>query len=231
MIYGISDLHLSFSSNKSMEVFGPEWKDYENRVKEKWTAKVKDEDTVVIAGDISWALKMEESYADFKFIDDLPGKKLILKGNHDYYFSTKSKLDKYFKDNNINTIDVLYNNSYCVENYIIAGSRGWGHVDNLEENVDEEKIYKREAIRLELSIQDGIKKYGDDKKIIIATHFPPFYKEFQDVLQKYKDKIHVCIYGHLHGYGHSQIREGIIDGINYIMVSIDHNDCDVLKLN
>ncbi len=229
-IYGISDLHLSFSTDKSMEVFGKEWKDYEKNIEKNWLLTIKPEDTVVIAGDISWAMRLEDSYEDFKFIDKLPGKKIILKGNHDYYFSTKSKVDSFFKEKEITSIEILHNNSYFRDGYIIAGTRGWGNIDNLQENVDVDKIYKREAFRMENSIKDGIKNFGEDKKIIIATHFPPFYKEMQEVLQKYKENIHVCIYGHLHGYGHQFIKEGNIDGINYKMVSIDHNNCKVIKL-
>lgn len=229
-IYGISDLHLSFSTNKSMEVFGEEWNNYEENLKKNLNRKIKDDDTVIIAGDISWAIKIEDAYEDFKFINDLPGEKIILKGNHDYYFSTKSKIEKYLKENKLDKIKILHNNSYYKEGYIICGTRGWGNVDNLQENVDIDKIYSREALRLELSIKDGISKYGEDKKIIVATHFPPFNKEMQEVLQKYKKNIHVCIYGHLHGFGHSQIKVGEINGINYEMVSIDYTKCNAINL-
>ena len=229
-IYCISDLHLSLSGNKSMEVFGPAWKNYVERIKTNWNNIVKAEDTVVIAGDISWANTLKEAYEDFNYINNLNGNKLILKGNHDFYYETKTKLDKFFKENNFDTIQVLYNNSYLVEDTIIAGSRGWGKIDNEVENLDNDKIYAREAIRLELSISEGIKKYGKDKKIIVAMHFPPFNKVFKEVLKKYEDNILVCVYGHLHGVGHLSIREGIIDGIDYKMVSVDYTDCKPIRI-
>ncbi|MEG0282697.1 MAG: metallophosphoesterase [Clostridia bacterium] len=229
-IYGISDVHLSLSENKSMEVFGPVWHNYVEKIKENWIKVIKDEDTVIIAGDISWANKLEEAYEDFKYLDSLPGKKIILKGNHDFFFTTKTKIDNFLKENNFNTIEVLHNNSYEACGYIIAGTRGWGKVDNEAENLDNDKIYAREAIRLELSIKDGIQKFGEDKKIIVVMHFPPFQKPFQEVLSMYKDKIEVCIYGHLHGAGHFSIKEGIIEDINYKMVSVDYTDFTPIKL-
>lgn len=229
-IYCTSDLHLSLAENKSMEIFGPVWRNYVARIKENWNKIVKDDDTVIIAGDISWANKLDDAYQDFDFINKLKGKKIILKGNHDFFFLTKTKIDKFLEENNFNTISVLYNNSYLVEDTIIAGTRGWGKIDNEVENLDNDKVYAREAIRLELSIIDGIKKYGEDKKIIVAMHFPPFNKVFKEVLDKYKDSIKICVYGHLHGAGHLSIREGEIEGINYRMVSVDYNDFTPIKM-
>ncbi len=223
-IYSTSDLHLSLSENKSMEVFGPVWHNYVAKIKENWNKIVKEDDTVIIAGDISWANKLEDAFLDFEYINNLNGKKIILKGNHDFFFLTKTKIDKFLEVNNFDTIKVLYNNSYLVENTIIAGTRGWGKVDNEVENLDNDKVYAREAIRLDLSIQDGIRKYGDDKKIIVAMHFPPFQKVFKEVLNKYKDDILVCVYGHLHGAGHLSVKEGNIDDINYTMVSVDYTN-------
>lgn len=223
-IYATSDLHLSLTENKSMEIFGPIWHNYVERIKENWNRVVSKDDTVIIAGDISWANKLDDAYQDFNFINNLNGNKIILKGNHDFFFVTKSKIDNFLEKNNFCTIKVLYNNSYLVEDTIIAGTRGWGKIDNEVENLDNDKVYAREAIRLELSIQDGIKKYGDDKKIIAVMHFPPFQKVFKEVLERYKDSIKICIYGHLHGAGHLSIKEGDIDGIYYRMISVDYND-------
>lgn len=226
-IYAISDLHLSKSvENKSMECFGPKWKDYEIKIDKNWRKTVKDTDTVLIPGDISWASTLEEAYLDFKYLDSLPGKKIILKGNHDYYFTTLTKMNKFFKDNNFNTINILNNDSYFIEGHNICGTRGWGRT--LDKTLDDTKIYKRELIRLRLSL-DSIKKENTLKPIIVATHFPPFDPEFKNILKEYKVKL--CIYGHLHDDGHYMVKEGIIDNINYIMVSGDYSDFKPIKLN
>lgn len=231
-VYGISDLHLSFGTNKPMNIFGKVWNDYEERIKLNWQKTVKPEDFVIIAGDISWATYLSEAKKDFEYINDLPGIKIILKGNHDYYFDTKSKQEKFFKDNNINNIFLLQNNAIDTDEYIICGARGWGDTDNAEKNDD--KLIKREAIRLKLSLEEGLKikkeyeKQGIEKNILVAMHFPPFNLEFQQILEEYKVK--KCIYGHLHGYGHSKVKEGIINGVDYVMVSCDYTNFKVVKL-
>jgi predicted phosphohydrolase len=231
-VYGISDLHLSFGTNKPMNIFGKVWNDYEERIKLNWQKSVKPEDFVIIAGDISWATYLSEAKKDFEYINDLPGIKIILKGNHDYYFDTKSKQEKFFKDNNINNIFLLQNNAIDTDEYIICGARGWGDTDSTEKNDD--KLIKREAIRLKLSLEEGLKikkeyeKQGIKKDILVAMHFPPFNLEFQQILEEYKVK--KCIYGHLHGYGHSKVKEGIINGVDYVMVSCDYTNFKVVKL-
>ena len=145
-IYALSDLHLSKAiKNKSMEVFGEEWKDYEAKIDENWKKTVTNEDTVLIPGDISWALTLEAAYEDFSYLNSLPGKKIIIKGNHDYYFSTLTKVNKFLKDNNFDTITVLNNDSYLVEGCNICGFRGWGNTD--DDTVDDFKVYKRELGR------------------------------------------------------------------------------------
>lgn len=231
-VYGISDLHLSFGSNKPMNVFGNVWIDYEEKLKNNWIKNVKEDDYVIIAGDISWATYLEDSLEDFKYINSLPGNKIILKGNHDYYFDTKTKLKEFFKSNDLNKIEVLHNNAIDTEEYIICGTRGWGDTENSHK--DDEKLIKRESLRLKMSLDEATnlkKKYEEDginKKIIVAMHFPPFYADFQEVLEKYD--VYKCIYGHLHGYGHTKIKEGIINKIDYIMVSCDYTNFNVVKL-
>ena len=231
-IYGISDLHLSFGVNKPMNIFGKVWNNYEEKIKKNWIDKVKNEDTVVIAGDISWATYLSEAKEDFKFINDLPGKKIILRGNHDYYFETVKKQEKFFKDNRFNTISMLHNNCLDLDEYILCGTRGWG--DTEDTNKDDDKIIKRELLRLKLSldkgklIQNEYLKKGISKDILVAIHFPPFEHGFKEVLEEYKVK--KCIYGHLHGFGHSKIKEGNINDIEYKMVSVDYTGFDVIKL-
>ena len=128
-IYAISDLHLSFGVNKPMNIFGKVWENYEEQIKKNWIENVKEEDTVIISGDISWAMSLEESIKDFEYINNLPGKKILVRGNHDYYFSTKSKMQKFFEGQGMKNFYVLHNNAFVVENYIICGSRGWGKTE------------------------------------------------------------------------------------------------------
>ena len=135
---------------------------------------MKTEDTVIIPGDFSWATYLEESKLDFEFLNTLPGKKILLKGNHDYWWTTVSKMKNFLKENNFENIDFLYNNSFLVENKIIVGTRGWVTNFKAKENA---KILNRENLRLNLSIIDGIKRFGDDKEVIAFFHYPPFYKE------------------------------------------------------
>ncbi len=231
-VFGISDLHLSFGTNKPMNIFGKVWCNYEDKIKLNWKNEVKPDDFVIIAGDISWATYLSEAKGDFDYINSLPGNKIILKGNHDYYFDTKSKLESFFKETNISNIHILQNNAIDTEEYIICGARGWGDTENNQK--EDDKLIKREAIRLRLSLDEGNKlrqKYlekGIEKNILVAMHFPPFNLEFQKILEEYKVK--KCVYGHLHGYGHSKIKEGIINGVEYIMVSCDYTNFNVVKL-
>lgn len=226
-IFAISDLHLAFSNpEKSMELFGSDWENYHKKIEENWNKVVGDNDTVIIPGDISWALSLDNAVQDFKFLNELPGKKIILKGNHDYYFTTVTKVKKFFKDNNFDTIDILHNNSFCIEGYNICGSRLWSNTEL--ENADDTKIFRRELIRLKLSLDSIIQK-NIEKPIIVATHFPPFRHETIQMLKNYNVKI--CIYGHLHGQGHYMVREGNIDGIEYKMVSGDYTGFKLIKLN
>ena len=150
-IYAISDLHLSFNTDKPMNIFG--WDDYENRIAEDWNKKVSDEDLVLLPGDFSWELRLQNTYKDFEYLSNLPGKKLLLKGNHDYWWTTLKSMRDYLKQNNYNNIDFIYNNSYEYENKIIAGTRGWNIATETEED---KKIKARELLRLENSIKDGI---------------------------------------------------------------------------
>ena len=223
-IYAISDLHLSFGVNKPMNIFGKKWDNYEQRIKENWERRVKSDDYVLLPGDLSWGLTLKESRKDFEFINSLPGRKIILKGNHDYYFSTKSKLYNFFKENNFDTIDILHNNSYVIGDYVVCGTRGWGKTESGDATLDK-KITAREEIRLRLSLEEGKKTR---KKIIVAMHYPPFYSKFCSIMKEYG--VILCIYGHLHGYGTFMIKEGIIDEIEYKMVSCDHTGFDVVKL-
>lgn len=230
-IYAISDLHLSFNTDKPMNIFGDNWKNHEKKIQESWITTIKNEDTVLLPGDFSWGMTFEEAKLDFEYLNRLPGRKIMLKGNHDYWWGTLNKIKAFFKSNNFNDIDILYNNSYLVEDKIICGTRGWTISGNDEEN---EKIYKRELLRLEISLKDGINKYGESKEIIVCMHYPPTNdtlmenSEFIQIMKKYNVK--KCVYGHLHGEAHKEAIEGDIGGIEIKLVSCDYTDFNLLLL-
>ncbi len=234
-IYAIGDLHLSFSTNKPMNIFGDNWINHEEKIKKDWLSKVKKEDTVILAGDFSWAMNMEEALADFKFINNLPGKKILLKGNHDYWWTTVTSMKKFFAEHNISNIDFLYNNSFKIENRIICGTRGWSLSD--ENTEEDKKILDREAGRLRLSIESGINQFGNDKEIIAFMHYPPltlnnFNKnestKFISILKEYKAK--KCYYGHLHGTAIKDAINGIVSEINLQLISADSVDFKLQKV-
>ncbi len=226
-IYVMGDLHLPFGVNKPMDVFGDGWQGYTEKIKEDWNKKVKNEDTVILAGDFSWATYLEDTYKDFEYLCALPGKKIMLKGNHDYWWTTVTAMKKYLEENNFNNIDFLYNNSFLIEDKIIVGTRGWALLDT--EN--SRKMVKREAARLELSLKSAIEKYEEQKEIICIMHYPPvlatymkneytYNSEFLDVMKKYNVKR--CYYGHLHGASHKDAIEGNVEGINLKLISGDY---------
>lgn len=235
-IYVMGDLHLPFGVNKPMDVFGDGWQGYTEKIKEDWNKKVKNEDTVILAGDFSWATYLEDTYKDFEYLCALPGKKIMLKGNHDYWWTTITSMKKYLEENNFNNIDFLYNNSFLIEDKIIVGTRGWALLDT--EN--SRKMVKREAARLELSIKSAIEKYGEQKEIICIMHYPPvlatymkneytYNSEFLDVMKKYNVKR--CYYGHLHGTSHKDAIEGNVEGINLKLISGDYLNFKLEKID
>ena len=231
-IYAISDLHLSFSTNKPMDIFGDNWENHSSKIKENWLKTVNEQDTVLLPGDFSWGMTFEEAKPDFEYLNNLPGSKILLKGNHDYWWGTANKINEFLNTNNFNNIEILYNNSYLIEDKIICGTRGWTIVNNSE---DDEKILNREVLRLEMSLKDGIQKYGTDKEIIVCMHYPPTNdnlkenSEFIKIMKRYNVK--KCIYGHLHGESHKEAVQGNIDGILVQLVSCDYTDFQLLKLD
>lgn len=223
-IYAIGDLHLSFHENKPMSIFGENWENYEEKIRQDWLQKVKEEDTVLLPGDFSWSMNLKDTYEDFSYINQLPGKKLLLKGNHDYWWATITSMRTFLKENHFENIDFLYNNSYEHEGFIIAGTRGWTQSDEMED----QRLVSRELLRLELSIQDGIKKYGEDKPIIVCLHYPPItnynrqkqeMSPFVKIMKQYHVKI--CLYGHLHSASIKESIEGKIEEIDFKLTSSD----------
>lgn len=208
-VYVIADLHLSTENeSKSMEVFGHRWQDYQNKIEKNWNKLVTPEDTVIVPGDISWALAFDDALSDFKFLDALNGKKILMKGNHDFWWTSVTKMRKRFEEEGIKTIDFLYNNAMEIEDYIITGSRGW-FVDPSTQtknvNADFDKINNRELIRLKIGL-DTAKKLQESivpkKEIIAFFHFPLMWSDFKndkmmDMLIDYG--ISRCYFGHIHG--------------------------------
>ncbi len=225
-LFAMSDLHLSLSTDKSMEVF-PGWEDYTNQIRENWQSTISEDDTVILPGDISWGMTLNEAYEDFRFINKLPGKKIILKGNHDYWWTTKNKMDTFFAEKGLNTLNILNNNHYDYGDYAICGTRGW--INENGQQADK-KVLLREAGRLEMSIQSAIKQ---NKIPIIFLHYPPVYAtdcnyDIIEVLLKYN--IDKCYYGHIHGKSSNYAVKGERDGINYQLISSDYLQFMPLKI-
>ena len=201
-LFVLADTHLSITTHKPMDIFGARWKDHTNSIKEEWEATVTADDTVVIPGDISWGMNFEEAKADFLFLDSLPGHKLISKGNHDYWWATKSKQDAFFAEEGITTISQLYNNAYKVGEVMVCGSRGWYNDDhNAPKDSDYQKIVNREVGRMELSIK-AANDLDPTLEKLMFLHFPPVFgdyvcEEIVDCL--INNGIKRCYYGHIHG--------------------------------
>ncbi len=218
-LYAISDLHLSFSTSKSMDIFSG-WNDYVSKIEKNWSSVVKENDTVVIAGDISWAMSLEETKEDFAFINRLPGRKIFVQGNHDYWWSTKNKMEKFFDDNSLTSISILFNSSVSVEDVCVCGTKGWIDDKKIKEN---SKFKKREAQRLKTSIEQAEKA---EKEPIVFLHYPPVYygnecSEIMDVL--IEKKVKRCFYGHIHGSdSHLKAINGLYKGIDFQLISCDY---------
>lgn len=220
MVYGLSDLHLDYTKNKSMEIFGDGWDNYEEKIFKNWADIVNEDDLVLIPGDICWAMKIEDAYIDLLRIDKQKGRKILLKGNHDYWWQSINKLNNL----GLTTISFLQNNSYEWNGLKICGARGWVDKTYPEFTEQDEKIFNRELIRFEISIQ-SIDDLQDKDSLIAMFHYPPFHKdgsgnEFAFMLEKYGIK--TCIYGHLRGPGFSNAVKGKINGINYHCLSGDY---------
>ncbi|MDY0236222.1 MAG: metallophosphoesterase [Gudongella sp.] len=220
MIYAIGDLHFDSSEQKPMDIFGDNWIGHKDKIVEDWKTRVKDNDMVLVPGDISWALKLNEAIPDLELIDSLPGKKIFIKGNHDYWWEGISRL----KALKLNSIVFLRNNSFIYKGIAIVGTRGWTSRDSDGFDESDEKIFKREILRLEASISSIETKVV---KKIAMLHYPPFNNklqpnEFVEVLREYN--VDTCIYGHLHAEGHKYSVEGEVCGIDFHLVASDYLD-------
>lgn len=226
-IYALADLHLSLSNpEKSMELFGHQWAGYLDRIKEEWNAVVKPEDTVLIPGDISWATYIDKAEEDFAFIASLPGRKLLSRGNHDFWWTTMKKLDEYFEEHSFPGLELVRTNVIEAEDCLITGTRGWMNEAGKSDDPDKKKIYDREILRLGLCVEELRKADPDHKKThILMIHYPPVTTQmdqtgFSKIITE--AGIDICVYGHLHGHSHRFAKEGVIEGCRYFCVSADY---------
>ena len=225
-LYCIADTHLSQSVPKPMDVFGHRWAGYTEKLIRGWNAVVGEDDTVILPGDISWGLSLEEAAADLRLIHSLNGKKIIGKGNHDLWWQSEKKLKEFFAANDIDSISLLHNNAYHLEGKRICGSRGWYYdPKSSPEGADPEKIAAREVIRTELSIKAAFAlPEGQEDELIAFFHFPPVYRDFVcrgiiDLLKQYG--ITRCYYGHIHGV-YDLPASFDFEGITMTMVAADY---------
>lgn len=229
-LFVIADLHLSLGTDKPMDVFQG-WSNYTERLKENWNRVVKPEDTVVVAGDISWAMKLEDTYNDMEFIHSLPGKKILLKGNHDYWWSTKTKIENYLTANGFNDIFLLFNNSYEAEDKIICGTRGWLYNSISDEDM---KIVNREVGRLRLSLSDAEISGNTQAEKIVFLHYPPVYDnmECKEILAEMSENgIKRCYFGHIHGkQAAKKAPIGEYKGIKMHLISCDYVDFTPVRI-
>ncbi|MGG7142812.1 metallophosphoesterase [Clostridium nigeriense] len=225
-LYAISDLHLAFTTDKPMDIFGEKWLKHDEKIEENWTNKITDNDMVLIAGDISWSMRSSDSKVDLDWINSLPGKKIISKGNHDYWWGGISKLNSMYED-----MKFIQNNFYTYEDYAICGSRGWilEGTDRFTEK--DKKIFDRELIRLRLSL-DKAKEAGYEK-FIVMIHYPPLNDKgeqsaFTELFKEYG--VEKVIYGHLHGPSLNTAFSGEFEGIEYIITSCDYLNFDPIRI-
>ena len=222
-LYAIGDLHLSFSDpSKTMSVFAG-WDNYQENIEKNWRDIVKPEDTVVLAGDISWGMSIQQAEPDFRFINDLPGRKIILKGNHDYWWVTMRKMEGFFAEKGFDTLNILHNNHYEYNGYGICGTRGWVNGTDGEKDEQDEKVLKREVQRLETSIQSAV---NAGLEPLVFMHYPPiFASNFNyDILEVlYRYKIKACYYGHIHGRSaHALCVTNTYDDIDFHLIAGDY---------
>ena len=232
-LYALGDTHLSFSANKPMDVFGGAWENYTQKLTEGLSV-LSEEDTLVLCGDISWALTFEEADADFAFLNAFPGRKLLVKGNHDYWWSTAAKMRRYFAQQGFHSLDILHNNAWLHDDMALCGTRGWFYEEDNHRGTHDEKVFLRECGRLEASLKAGLKLLGAPdgepspalgERLLVFLHYPPLYEgyrcdEIVALLTRYG--VRQCFYGHLHGPAHARAIEGEYLGIRYTLLSADY---------
>jgi len=229
-VFAISDLHLSISTPKPMDVFGGAWENYLEKIVEDWNSKVTDDDIVVIAGDISWAMKLSDAKLDLEWIGKLKGKKVLIRGNHDYWWHSPSSIRA------VLPIDmyILQNDSLLLNGIVFCGTRGWAVPEYKgQQNDEDKKIYDREVLRLELSLKSAKEKQTNNEPIIALIHYPPFNSkleasEFTQLFERYG--VNKVIYGHLHGKDVRAMLRYVKNGVEYDLTSCDQLDNKLLQI-
>lgn len=227
-IYALADLHMCLSNpDKSMELFGSSWNGYINKIKENWEHMVTDEDTVLVSGDISWATYIDKAEDDFRFLSELPGRKLLSRGNHDFWWTTMKKMEDFFEEKQFTNLEFVRTNIVEADGCLITGTRGW-MIETKEslEGTDNRKIYDRERLRIQMCI-DKLSEQDPEhsKKHILMIHYPPItakqgFTEFADMMAD--AGIDICVYGHLHGKAHKKAFEGDYNGTQFVCTSADY---------
>lgn len=222
-VFAISDLHLCQNNSKPMNIFGPVWDNYLDKIILSWNEKVNEEDVVILAGDYSWAMKLDDVKPDFDFIKNLKGTKIIIRGNHDYWWKSISAVRELLPPNTF----ALQNDAVKIGEYIFCGNRGWTIPEGKDNTLENRKLYEREVIRLKLSLDNAKSLQTNNEKIIFITHYPPFNNkqensEYTKLLSEYK--VYKVVFGHLHNYINPNMRHNNIDGVQYYLTS-----CDAVK--
>ncbi len=237
-LFAMSDLHLSLSADKPMDIFGFRWQNHLEKLSENWNKTVTSNDLVIVGGDISWAMYLEDAKEDFAFLNSLNGKKLLIRGNHDYWWESKAKLSAFIEENGFDTINFLQNDAFIWEDTIISGTRNWIVPETDGFSSKDKPIYERELIRLSLSLDASEKLKSANPQInrtIAVLHYPPF--SYKDAVDKKIEKIllshsvKVCLFGHLHGPSCENAFTGDKNGIKYILTSADHLSFTPYKLD
>lgn len=216
-LYAIGDFHLALGMDKPMDVFGEKWANHEQKLKSAFSA-LTDDDVTVLCGDLSWAMSMESAREDFLFVNSLPGKKLIIKGNHDYWWSTAAKAERFFAENGIDSIGIIHNNFFPYGDYALCGTRGW-FFEEEKGGEHDKKIMRREIMRLEASLNAA----GDREKLVFL-HYPPVFLNYEcpEILELLKKhNVRLCCYGHIHGKACRCAFNGWKNGTEYRLVSAD----------
>ena len=222
-IFSISDLHLDIFNTKPMDIFGPVWYNYLDKIVADWNEKVADDDVVILAGDYSWAMKLEDVEKDFDFLKNLKGKKIIIRGNHDYWWSSLSKVRALLPER----VYALQNDAIKIGEYIFCGNRGWLIPEGKQNTEENQKIYAREVIRAELSLKAAKELQTNNEKIVFITHYPPFNNkiepsEYTRLIEE--NGVSMVVFGHLHGYVNPNMLYNEINGVKYYLTS-----CDAVK--
>ncbi len=225
-LYTIGDLHLSLAKEKPMDVFGSQWRMHTEKLLQGF-AQLTDDDLTVLCGDLSWGMGLEDTLPDFRFVNALPGRKILLKGNHDYWWTTAAKMKSCFADHGMTTIEILHNNAFVYEDYAICGTRGWFYEEESGGEHDA-KIMRREVMRLETSL-----KAAGDRQKLVFLHYPPIYGNYrcEEILALLRDyRVKCCCYGHIHGKGCAQAFNGWVGETQFKLVSADFVDFAPVKL-